>query len=145
MPDVSEAVAAIGAEHPGGVRADAVAAEAGITVASARTTLARLADAGQAERLGRGLYGPPGERNNLPHLRAVPVTSADAEHNSGAELPHGNVTNATGLGVETGENITAAPPRHCPWCSALVLDPAAGRCGWCGWSLAAVFAPGAVQ
>jgi hypothetical protein len=75
LGDRSADIIAYLAEHPDGANASAVEDDLGIK--DARRYLARLAEAGRAVRLARGLYGPP----------AAPVPSVPMSQTETADTP----------------------------------------------------------
>ena len=80
--NLSEAVAGLLASRAE-TRAADVASELGISEASARTYLSRLADARSIARLGRGTYGPAQTQRVSPEPEAdAPSPAAASERNS---------------------------------------------------------------
>jgi hypothetical protein len=74
LGDRSAAIVAVVANHPEGVRAADVAAEAGVSAGVAKDYLARLERAGRIEKPTRGLYTP------VASVATVASTSLNATH-----------------------------------------------------------------
>lgn len=99
MPgDLTTSVAEFVASRPATKAAD-VASELGISDASARVYLGRLADAGTIQRVGRGVYGPASpERTSAEQAAASPFPEAETERNTDEDS---NQPESTGPGHQS--------------------------------------------